>query len=85
MQKYFFRLCLLLVTHRDLAQPGRALALGARCRWFESNSPDHIKNPVRNGGVLCYGEKGNVRHRLHQGDLNQRRLVRLQAKGGREL
>ena len=25
---------------RDLAQPGRALALGARCRRFESYSPD---------------------------------------------
>ena len=24
-----------------MAQPGRALALGARCRWFESSRPDH--------------------------------------------
>ena len=28
---------------RDLAQPGRALALGARCRRFESYSPDQKK------------------------------------------
>ncbi len=42
LQKKIFSLCLLLVAHRDLAQPGRALALGARCRWFESNSPDHV-------------------------------------------
>ena len=28
---------------RDLAQPGRALALGARCRRFESYSPDQQK------------------------------------------
>ena len=29
---------------RDLAQPGRALALGARCRRFESYSPDQNKD-----------------------------------------
>ena len=28
---------------RDIAQPGRALALGARCRWFESVCPDQYK------------------------------------------
>ena len=27
---------------RDIAQPGRALALGARCRRFESCYPDHL-------------------------------------------
>jgi hypothetical protein len=27
---------------RGLAQPGSALALGARGRWFESNIPDHF-------------------------------------------
>ena len=26
---------------RGIAQPGRALALGARCRRFESRCPDH--------------------------------------------
>src|SRR5687768_15409160 len=26
---------------RGVAQPGRALALGARSRWFESSRPDH--------------------------------------------
>ena len=30
------------LRERDLAQPGRALALGARCRRFESSSPDQI-------------------------------------------
>ena len=33
---------------RDLAQPGRALALGARCRWFESNSPDQFRRLLQN-------------------------------------
>lgn len=32
------------VTHfRDMAQSGRALALGARGRWFESSYPDHAQ------------------------------------------
>ena len=31
------------IKKRDLAQPGRALALGARCRRFESYSPDQYK------------------------------------------
>ena len=30
---------------RDIAQPGRALALGARCRRFESACPDQLKKP----------------------------------------
>ena len=32
-------------AHRGVAQPGRALALGARCRWFESSRPDQFKFP----------------------------------------
>lgn len=32
-----------MLGQRDLAQPGRALALGARCRRFESYSPDQLK------------------------------------------
>ena len=28
-------------ARRGVAQPGRALALGARSRWFESSRPDH--------------------------------------------
>ncbi len=33
---------------RDVAQPGRAPALGAGCRQFESGRPDHFKNlPAR--------------------------------------
>ncbi len=32
---------------RDIAQPGRALALGARCRRFESACPDHLGSSFR--------------------------------------
>src|SRR3954466_8208400 len=32
---------------RGVAQPGRALALGARSRWFESSRPDHFLTSVR--------------------------------------
>ena len=28
--------------YRGVAQPGRVLALGARCRVFESRRPDHL-------------------------------------------
>ena len=31
------------MTVRGVAQPGRALALGARCREFESRRPDHLR------------------------------------------
>ena len=27
---------------RDVAQPGRALRSGRRCRWFESSHPDQV-------------------------------------------
>ena len=40
----FFDYCPFCWNERDLAQPGRALALGARCRRFESSSPDQIEN-----------------------------------------
>ena len=47
LQNYFFVAMLRqfceIMSIRDLAQPGRALALGARCRRFESYSPDQIK------------------------------------------
>ena len=36
---YYDRVC---KDKRDIAQPGRALALGARCRRFESACPDHL-------------------------------------------
>ena len=38
--KYY---CKLNFIFRDIAQPGRALALGARCHWFESSCPDQRK------------------------------------------
>ena len=34
--------CTIGCWSRGVAQPGRALALGARCRWFESSRPDHL-------------------------------------------
>ena len=36
---------------RGVAQSGRVLALGARCRWFESSLPDH-PSPLRASGGL---------------------------------
>lgn len=33
--------CATLARRRGVAQPGRVLALGARCRRFESSRPDH--------------------------------------------
>ena len=44
MQNIFFIANSIALSERDLAQPGRALALGARCRRFESYSPDQTKN-----------------------------------------
>src|SRR3546814_17089989 len=37
-----FRSCLKRPQRRGVAQPGSALALGARCRRFESCLPDHF-------------------------------------------
>ena len=31
-----------ITLFRGVAQPGRASALGAECRWFESSRPDHF-------------------------------------------
>jgi hypothetical protein len=33
-----------LLSLRDVAQPGSALAWGARGRWFESSRPDILSN-----------------------------------------
>ena len=33
--------CGIILSSRGVAQPGGALALGARSRWFESSRPDH--------------------------------------------
>lgn len=40
-------------NNRGVAQPGRVLALGARCRWFKSSRPDHLYNIVCLC-ILCY-------------------------------
>ena len=37
---------------RDVAQPGSALAWGARGRWFESSRPDKIKAFAKAGAFL---------------------------------
>ena len=39
MQSGTFRV---LIINRGVAQPGRVLALGARCRRFKSCYPDHF-------------------------------------------
>ena len=38
---------------RSVAQPGRVLALGARCRWFESSRSDQLHN-IESVYLLCY-------------------------------
>ena len=39
---------------RDVVQPGRALAWGARCRRFESSRPDQIQqDPALAAGFCC--------------------------------
>lgn len=42
-----------LLNNRGVAQPGRASALGAECRQFESGYPDTRKAPPR-GAFLVY-------------------------------
>ena len=37
---------------RSVAQPGRVLALGARCRWFESSRSDHLEKPPQRVAFL---------------------------------
>ena len=39
MIKYYYS----VQNKRDVVQPGRALAWGARSRWFESSHPDQTK------------------------------------------
>jgi hypothetical protein len=43
--KVFLRItkCVILHNIQDVAQLGRALRLGRRCRWFESSYPDQIR------------------------------------------
>ena len=41
----------IFIYYRGVAQSGSALALGARCRGFESLHPDHLKNFLE--GVIC--------------------------------
>jgi DnaK suppressor protein len=48
-----------------VAQPGRALALGARCRWFESSRPDHRSlGPFRDRPFVTHDEKTQLRQQL---------------------
>src|SRR6266705_3364691 len=43
------RLCSIRIAsaYRGVAQPGSALGLGPRGRWFESNRPDSLKAKVK--------------------------------------
>ena len=40
--------------HRDVAQPGSALAWGARGRWFESSPPDICKRLFQKGSLFFF-------------------------------
>ena len=40
------------IGFRGVAQPGRALGLGPRCRVFESRRPDQWKIPTLSGGYF---------------------------------
>lgn len=42
-----------ICPHRGVAQPGRVLGLGPRCRMFESCRPDQLYNIVC-VYLLCY-------------------------------
>jgi hypothetical protein len=46
--------------YRGVAQLGRARALGARCREFESRRPDHFQFRVvaQLGSAFAWGAKG---------------------------
>lgn len=46
-KQYRFLLFLHPDLKRDVAQPGSALAWGARGRWFESSRPDQRKEIVK--------------------------------------
>ncbi len=63
---------------RGVAQPGRVLALGARCRWFESSLPDH-PSPLRaSGGLRRAAGEGGKRAK----PLERRRVPEPGAKEG---
>ena len=40
---------------RGVAQPGRAPALGAGCRWFESSRPDHSSPTGKDNEINDFG------------------------------
>ena len=43
------------LLYRGVAQPGSALGLGPRGRWFESNRPDHkLKGKGTKEKVNCF-------------------------------
>lgn len=46
-----------------MAQPGRALALGARSRWFKSTYPDHFIVPLCNGSTEDFGSSSSRSNR----------------------
>ncbi len=67
--------------NRDVAQPGSALAWGARGREFESRHPDPVKSrPQRDLGPCCFlmvyiGFKRNHQKHIEFGDLVDFRVM----------
>ena len=49
---------------RGVAQPGSALASGARGRWFKSTRPDQIRRPMRATRLLIRGIVQGVGYRF---------------------
>ena len=56
MKKYllFIAKWVISVLVRGVAQPGRVLGLGPRCRMFESCRPDHSRKDGRRAVFFCY-------------------------------
>lgn len=57
-----------LLFFRGVAQPGRALALGARGRWFESSHPDHSFTGSAEAAILPVSDTGNREFESHLPD-----------------
>ena len=53
-QHYLIPLFLQPENVRDVAQPGSALAWGARGRWFESSRPDQRKEIVDRQSLFSF-------------------------------
>ncbi len=45
------------MNYRGVAQPGRALGSGPRCRWFKSSRPEFLIRFVARGSWFVVDEK----------------------------